>query len=131
MGALAWVGPLTILTCIAANIIIRTLAVAFFGVSATFAPLQPPTIIASTIVYLLLAIAALLLVSRISARPARTYRILAVICLLISLLFPLAALTGAFPTPGMNGHIFGAMIAMHLLSAAIVIALLPTAITRR
>ena len=131
LSALFWVGPLTILACLSANAIVRTIAVTFFGVSASFQPLQLPTIIGSTVVYLLLAITAFLLVSRMSERPVRSYRILASVCLLLSLLFPLMALAGVFPTPGMNGQIFWSMIAMHIFSAAIVITLLPTAIIRR
>jgi len=127
LRALSVTGALTLLGCLVVNILIRTIAVTFFGVSAAFAPLQLPTIIGSTIIYLLLAIAAFLLVSRMSSHPARVYRILAGCCLLISLLFPLAALTGVFPTPGMTTHIFWSMIAMHVLSAAIVIGLLPLA----
>lgn len=130
-SALIWVGSLTVLACISANTIIRAIAVTFFGVPDTFQPLQLPAIIVSTVVYLLLAISALLLVSRMSKQPIRAYRILASVGLLISLLFPLMALTGAFPTPGMSGQIFWSMIAMHLLSAAIAIILLPTAIARR
>lgn len=129
-GALLWIGPLTILACICANSLVRLIAVAFFGVSASFQPLQLPTIIVSTVVYLLLAIGALLLVSRMSAQPVRAYRILASVCLLLSLLFPLMALTGIFPTVDMTVTIFWSMIAMHVLSAAIAITLLPVAISR-
>lgn len=95
-SALFWVGPLAILACLSANIIVRTIAVTFLGVSVSFQPLQLPTIIGSTVVYLLLAIAAFLVVSRMSKQPIRSYRILASACLLLSLLFPLMALTGAF-----------------------------------
>jgi hypothetical membrane protein len=131
LSTLFWVAPLTLLACIIANTIVRSIAVTLVGVSSSFQPLQLPTIIVSTCVYLLLAVGALLLVSRMSERPARTYRILASVCLLLSLLLPLMALTGAMPTPGMSGQIFWSMIAMHLVSAAVVIALLPLAVTRR
>ena len=129
-GALLWIGLLTILACICANSIVRFIAVTFLGVSTAFQPLQLPTIIVSTVVYLLLAIAALLLVSRMSARPVRAFRIVATLCLLVSLLFPLMALTGIFPTSGMTVVVFWSMIAMHIVSAAIAIALLPVAISR-
>lgn len=130
-GALLWVGPLTILACICANSIVRFIAVTFLGVSNAFQPLQLATIIVSTFVYLLLAIVALLLVSLVSARPVGTFRVLAAACLFISLLFPLMALTGIFSTPGMTGTIFWSMVAMHILSAAITIALLPAAILHK
>jgi hypothetical protein len=124
-GALLWIGPLTILACICANSIVRFIAVMFLGVSAAFQPLQLPTIIVSTVVYLLLAIGALLLVSRMSARPVRAFRVLATVCLLVSLLFPLMAMTGIVPTPDMTVTIFWSMVAMHIISAIITIALLP------
>jgi hypothetical protein len=125
LRTLFWVGPLIILACISANTIVRTIGVPYFRISTSFQPLQLPTIVVSTVVYILLAIGAFLLVSRMSERPVRTYRILAPVCLLLSLLFPLMALTGVVPTPGMSGQIFWSMIAMHMLSAAIVITLLP------
>lgn len=131
LSTLFWVGPLTILAGISANIIVRIIAVTLFSISDSFQPFQLPTIIVSTVVYLLLAIGAFFLVSRVSERPVRTYRILASVCLLLSFVFPLMALTGVFPTPGMSEHIFWSMIVMHVLSAAIVIVLLPTAIVRR
>ena len=101
------------------------------GVPDAFQLLQLPAITASTIVYLLLAIGALIVVSRVSARPRRTYRILAVVCLLLSLAFPLMALIGILPIPGMTESIFWSMVAMHIGSAFFAIIGLPVAIVRR
>lgn len=67
-----------------------------------------------------------MLVSRFARRPVRFYRILALVALLVSLLFPVMALNGALPAPGMNVHIFWSMIVMHIASAAIVVGLLTT-----
>jgi hypothetical protein len=39
LATLFWVEPLTILACISASIIVRTIAVTFFAVSASFQPL--------------------------------------------------------------------------------------------
>ena len=39
---LVWVGPLTILVAVLFNLVLRTIAVAFFGVSAGFTYLQAP-----------------------------------------------------------------------------------------
>ena len=52
---LVWVGPLTIIVAVLINLVIRTLAVAFFGVSDGFTYLQAPFVIGSTVVFLLLA----------------------------------------------------------------------------
>ncbi len=129
-GRLLWIGPYIIFMCIGVNCLIRLAAVAD-GVPDAFQPLQLPAITTSTIVYLLLAIGALIVVSRVSARPRRTYRILAVVCLLFSLLFPLMALIGIVPIPGMTESFFWSMVAMHIMSAFLAIIGLPVAIVRR
>ncbi len=121
-----WVGPLTIVAAAIANLIIRTIAVAFFGVSEAFQLLQAPTIISSTLIYVVLALLAFLLVGRFTRRPIRFYRVLALVALCVSFLTPVMALTGLFPTPGMNVHIFGTMIVMHIVSAIIVVGLFTT-----
>lgn len=126
---LIWVGPLTIVTTAIANLILRTIAVSVFGVPETFQYLQAPSVIGSTIIFLLVALLAFILVSRFARRPIRFYRVLAFIVLCISFLSPVMALVGLFPAPGMTLSIFWTMIAMHLVSGIITIGLLTT-ITR-
>jgi Family of unknown function (DUF6069) len=121
---LVWVGPLTIITAAIANMIVRILAVAFFGVPETFQYLQASFIIGSTIIYLLLALLAFVLVSRFARQPMRFYRVLGLVALCVSFLSPLMLPVGVFPVAGMNLHIFWTMIVMHLVSAAIVVGLL-------
>lgn len=123
---LVWVGPLTIVITVIANLLIRTIVVAFFGVSETFQDFQAPTIIGGIIVYLLLALLAFVLVSRFARQPLRFYCILALVALCVSFLTPVMALVGLLPAPGMNLHIFWTMIVMHIVSAAIVVGLLTT-----
>jgi hypothetical protein len=121
-----WIGPVTIVIAIIINLVIRSIAVAFLGVPETFSYFQPVAIISSTIIFLLLALLAFVIVIRTARNPIRFYRILALIFLLISLLTPIMALTGLMPTPGMNLSIFWTMIAMHVVSAAITIGLFTT-----
>ncbi len=123
-----WIGPVTIVVAAIINLIIRSIAVAFLGVPETFLYLQPASIIGSTIIFLLLALLAFVIVIRTARAPIRFYRILALILLLISLLTPIMALTGLMPTPGMNLPIFWTMIAMHIVSAAITVGLFTTLI---
>src|SRR6266581_592489 len=99
---LVWVGPLTILVAVLFNLVIRTIAVAFFGVSAGFTYLQAPFVIGSTVVFLLLALVALV----------------------VSFLNPVMALVGLFPAPGMNLPTFWTMIVMHTVTAVITVSLL-------
>ena len=126
MRKLVWVGPLTILVAVLLNLVLRTLAVAFFGVSAGFTYLQAPFVIGSTVVFLLLALVAFILVGRFARRPVRFYRMLALVALFVSFLNPVLALVGLFPAPGMNLHIFWTMIVMHTISALIAVSLLTT-----
>jgi Family of unknown function (DUF6069) len=123
---LVWVGLLTIVVAALVNVVIRSLAVAFFGVPADFTDLQAPVVIGSTIVFLFLALLAFVLVGRFARRPVRFYRILALVALLVSFLFPILLLSGAYPVPGMNLHIFWTMIVMHCASALVTVGLLTT-----
>lgn len=126
---LSWVGPLTIVTATLVNLGIRALSVALFGVPEHFTLLQPLAIVSSTMVFLALAVAVFFIVGRFSRRPARVYRILALIALLVSYLNPIMALTQLFPAPGMNVNIFWTMIALHTVTASITVAML-TRLTR-
>ena len=123
---LVWVGPLTIVVAALVNVVIRSVAVAFFGVPGGFTYLQAPFVIGSTIVFLLLALLAFVLVGRFARRPIRFYRVLALVALLVSFLIPVMALSGVLLTPGMNAHIFWTMIVMHSVSAIIVVGLFTT-----
>lgn len=123
---LIWVGPLTIVATAIANLIIRTIAVSIFGVSATFQYLQASYVIGSTIVFLLVALLAFVLVNRFAQRPIQFYRKLTFVVLCISFLSPVMALVGLFPAPGMTLSIFWTMIVMHTVSAIIVVGLLTT-----
>jgi hypothetical protein len=120
------VGPLTIITAVIANLMIRIIAVTFFGIPVAFSYLQIPSIIGSTIIFLLVAILAFVLVNRYARRPIRFYRILAFVFLCISLLSPVMVLTGLISSQGMSLSIFWTMIAMHAISAIIVVGLLTT-----
>lgn len=125
-GKLWWVGPLTIITAATGNLIIRAIAVTFFGISDGFTYFQPYYVIGSTITYLLLAFLVFALVARFARQPVRVYRLLALAALCVSYLSPVMALAGLFPVAGMNLHIFWTMIAMHTVTAIITIWLLTT-----
>jgi len=123
---LVWVGPLTVVVAALVNLVIRSIAVAFFGVPDGFTYLQAPFVIGSTVVFLGLALVAIILVSRFTRRPVRFYRVLALVALFVSFLNPVMALAGLFPAPGMNLHIFWTMIVMHTVTALITVSLLTT-----
>jgi hypothetical protein len=123
---LIWVGPLTVASTVVTNFIIRTIAVSIFGVPETFQYLQAPSVIGSTIVFVLMALLAFALVNRFARRPIHIYRVLAFVVLCISFLGPVMALVGLFPAPGITISIFWSMIVMHLVSAIIVVGLFTT-----
>ena len=123
---LLWVGPLTIVVAVLVNLVIRNIAVAFFGVPDGFTYLQAPFVIGSTVVFLVLALVAFILVGRFARRPVRFYCILALVALFVSFLNPIRALAGLFPAPGMNLHIFWTRIVMHTVTAIITVGLLTT-----
>jgi hypothetical protein len=88
--------------------------------------LQAPFVVGSTVVFLLLALVAFILVGRFVRRPVRFYRILALVALLVSFLDPVMALAGLLPVSGMNLHIFWTMIVMHCVTTIIAVSLLTT-----
>jgi len=123
---LIWVGPLTLVVATLANLLVRTLAVAFFGVPDRFLYLQAPFVTGSTVFFLLLALLVFVLVGRVAHRPVRFYRVLALVALFISFLNPVMALAGVYPIAGMHLQIFWTMIVMHVLAAIITIGFLTT-----
>ena len=123
---LVWVGPLTIVVTVFVNLVIRTIAVAFFGVPNGFTYLQAPFVIGSTIVFLLLALLAFILVGRFARRPVRFYRMLTLVALIVSFLNPIMLLAGLYPAPGMYLNIFWTMIVMRCASALLTVSLLTT-----
>lgn len=123
---LIWVGPLTIVSTVIVNLIIRSIAVSSFGVPETFQYVEAPYVIGSAIVFVLVAMLVFVLVNRFAQRPIQFYRLLAFVVLCISFLSPVMALVGLFPAPGMTLSIFWTMIVMHIVSAIIVVGLLTT-----
>jgi hypothetical protein len=123
---LVWVGQLTIVVVALVNLVVRTLAMSFLGIASSFAYLQVPLVIGSTVVLLALALLAFVLVGRLSHHPVRDYQIVAGVVLLVSLASPLALLFGVLPAAGMSLHIFWTLIVMHVASAFIAVGLLTT-----
>src|SRR5690349_16970873 len=91
---LVWVGPLTLVVTVLVNLVIRSTAVAFLSVPDGFTYVQAPFVIGSTVVFLVLALLAFILVGRKASRPVGFYRMLALVALFISFLNPVLALIG-------------------------------------
>jgi hypothetical protein len=129
---LVWVGPLTIVIAVLVNLVVRLLAVSFFGVASSFLYLQLPVVTITTVVFLMVALLAFVLVGRASRHPVRMFWIVAGVALLASFLNPLLLLAGWWlPAVGMNLRIFWTMIVMHIVSALIAVSMLTTLASER
>jgi hypothetical protein len=129
---LVWVGPLMIVLAVLVNLVVRLLAVSIFGVASSFLYLQVPVVTITTIVFLLLALLAFVMVGRASRHPVRMFWIVAGVALLASFLNPILQLAGHWlPATGMNLRIFWTMIVMHIVSALIAAGLLTTLAVER
>jgi hypothetical protein len=119
-GRLLWVGPLAAVTAAVTNILVRTISVALFDIAPGFQPLALGPVVVSSIVGALGATIVFAVVGRFARRPIRLFRIIAVVVLLLSFLNPLVVL------PGASSQIILTLEFMHLVVAAISVALLTT-----
>ena len=123
-----WVGLLAIALALVANLLVRAIALQFITVAPEFAPIsEPSATIFFTAVGVLLATVAFAIVGRFARQPARTYTIVAIIALIISLI-PNVMMTlnpSAAPFPGgtlganitlMIEHVVAAVVAVWVLN---------------
>src|SRR5579871_6109890 len=123
-----WAGPLTVLTSVAAVLIIRAAAVTILKPVPAFLPLSLETPVSDTVMLGAAAVFVLLSMCRYSLEPIREYRALAWKVLAVSFL----------PDVGLAiGHWFGggwpeafALMIMHVAVWAICATLLPSLVTR-
>jgi hypothetical protein len=116
-------GLLAAALAIAANAIIRTIAVALFEIEADFRPLTWPQFILFTALGVLGATLVYARLLRTAARPAGTFRMLAASALVVSFV-PDVVLLVSQAVPGMTVPAFAALIAMHVATAAITVRVL-------
>ena len=113
---------------VVANVVVRALGIELFDIPDEFEHLALRAVIVSTLVGVLAAGLVYALVARLAARPDRTFTIVAVVALLLSLLAPLmVGLEDPPEYPGTDAGSVGTMMAMHVVAATIAIA----ALTRR
>src|SRR5689334_21612227 len=90
---LLWVGPLAIVAAVIANQIIRLIAVSLFNISPEFMALQVGPPFMFTIMGVLGAIIVYAVVGRISRRPIRLFRVIALVVLVLSFIPDIGLLT--------------------------------------
>ena len=107
-----------------ADIVIRAIGIAVGAVPADYALLQPARIVVVSLLAALVATGLLAALARWVRRPVRTFRIVAVVFLVISFLGPLGA--GAATSSGgpASGGTIATMLLMHIVAAAIIIGVL-------
>lgn len=120
-------GVLTILAAVAANLVVRLLAGALIPIDPAFLPLGFGAIAAFTILGVGLGALVYAFIARRAANPARTFTIVAVIALVVSILPNLALMANpaAAPMPGGTAAYYGLLILFHVVAGVVAIVLLP------
>ena len=126
-GSVWWAGLLTISASVVATLVVRALALALFDISPEFEPLATAgrTVIL-TVIFVFLAVLVFAAVRRFAARPARLFRNIAVVALLLSLVPDLFMLTdgGSAAFPGASGVAVAVLIVQHVVAATVVVWML-------
>jgi len=132
MRRLLWVGPLTAVVAAIANVIVREIGVLIGTVPSDLMILQEPGVAGSTIIQVLLGVLVFALLAKFAKNPIRTFRIVAIVALILSLSNPIMVLTGAFPI-GVTISVATmlTMMVMHVVAAAITIWMLSTLTTEQ
>lgn len=129
---LLWAGPLAVVAAVLANAIVGALARRLLGISPRFLPLAGAQFIFLTVVGTGAGVIVFAVVSRLSKRPIRLFRLIAVIALLLSLAPDLALLAGggagprAMPMEGVDLISVGTLMFMHIVAAVVSVGLTTT-----
>lgn len=120
------VGIVTIVAALLVNLVVRTLAFAIWPISPVFLPLQTGAISGFTIVLVGGGVLVYALVARFSKQPARTYTMIALIALLLSLIPPIMLFFNpdTRALPGVTPLAASILMVLHISDALIAIVLL-------
>ncbi|NJN82858.1 MAG: hypothetical protein HC802_11650 [Caldilineaceae bacterium] len=119
-------GLIAIVVSVAANVALLWLVVRIVDISPDFPPMQAGPIAFLTAVGGLLATVTYLIITRISKRPVRTFWIVAIIALLISLVPDIGGVISpeSVPVPGATATAFLALMIFHVVAAVIDVLIL-------
>ncbi len=120
-----WAGLLTVLAVTVVNSLLDLAAVVLFAVPDQFEPLQLWAVIFTSVLVVIGATGVFAIVARFAQRPLTLFRRISWTVLAVSLL-PLIPMLLIEPAwyPGTNLQTIGTLVAMHVLTAAITVALL-------
>ncbi|MCU0508380.1 MAG: DUF6069 family protein [Anaerolineae bacterium] len=127
-GALLFrAGLITVVVAVAANLIVRAILGLFMTFDPAFLPLTFGPIAIFTALGVALGALVFAFIARRSARPNRTWRIVAVVALIVSILpnFASMANPSAMPFPGGTAAGFAVLILFHIVAGLVAIVLLP------
>ncbi len=122
-------GPVAIAASVAANLILRAFAALLFHISPDFAPLtRIGQIVLFTLAGALGAVIVFAIMARTARDPVRLFRATAFVVLLVSLVpdVLLLAFKARLPFGGVTVHGVATLMAMHVATAAITVAMLTT-----
>jgi hypothetical protein len=124
---LLWAGPLTALVAAVGTVLVREIGVLAGAIRADIQVLQEPAVAFSTIGFVLLGTLVFAAIIRFARRPARTFRVVAVAALVLSMFNPIAAGAGWVPLGVSLGFPeVVSMMLMHVVAGVSTIYLLPT-----
>ena len=113
---------LAAVAAVVVNVLVRALAIALFDIPEAFEHLALRAVIVSTLVGVIAAGLVFAIVKRRAANPVRTFTIIAVVALVLSLAAPLSVgLQDPPEYPGTDAAAVGTLMLMHVLTAAIVV----------
>ena len=114
-------GLIAIVASVAANLLIRWVLLLIFDISPEFPPFYAAPIALLTAIGGLLATVTYWIITRVSKRPVRTFWIVAIIALLISLLPDLASAMSpeSVPVPGVTATAFLLLMIFHVVAAVV------------
>jgi predicted membrane channel-forming protein YqfA (hemolysin III family) len=120
-------GLLTIVAAVVANLVVRLLVGALTPIDPAFLPLGFGAITAFTVLGVALGAVVYALIARRAANPARTFTVVAVVALVVSILPNLALMANpaAAPMPGGTAAYYGLLILFHIVAGVVAIVLLP------
>ena len=120
---LPWVGPLTILAAIVANVIIQQIAVAVLRPDPAFMPLTFAAPIVFTLIGVLGAAIVYAVIGRFARQPIQLFRRVALVTLVVSFIPDILMLITGF-NPGTTAANVAVLLLMHIIAWAIAVGML-------
>jgi len=125
-----WAGPLTILAAVIVDLAIMWTARALIDVDPGFKPFSELQVAGLTVLGVGAGVAAFAVIARKASRPVQTFRVVALVALLLSFI-PDIGLLVTKPYPGSEPAPVGILMLMHVAAAAITVGMLEALTVRR